>query len=63
MRLRECRDADFYDCVNGAPRGGVYRTDDGHVVLPRYERLHQLAAALNLPVGELLVRSGWAGAD
>ncbi len=41
----------------------VSRLERDKVGLPRRERLEQIAAVLGLPVGELLVRSGWAGAD
>jgi transcriptional regulator with XRE-family HTH domain len=41
----------------------ISRLELGKVGLPRRERLTHLAEALGLPVGELLLRSGWAGAD
>ena len=41
----------------------VSRLERDKVGLPRRERLELIAAALGLPLGELLVRSGWAGAD
>ncbi len=41
----------------------VSRLERDKVGLPRRERLEQIAAVLGLPLGELLVRSGWAGAD
>jgi transcriptional regulator with XRE-family HTH domain len=41
----------------------ISRIESGRVVLPRRRRLELLAAALNLPLGELLANSGWAGAD
>jgi transcriptional regulator with XRE-family HTH domain len=40
----------------------VSRLESGHVGLPRRARLERIAAALELPLGELLARSGWAGA-
>ena len=41
----------------------VSRTESGKVGLPRYQRLSCFAAALELPLGDLLARAGWAGAD
>lgn len=41
----------------------VSRLESGRVTLPRRDRLERLARALGLAPGELLVRSGWAGAD
>jgi transcriptional regulator with XRE-family HTH domain len=41
----------------------VSRTESGKVALPRYPRLSCIAAALELPLGDLLARAGWAGAD
>jgi len=41
----------------------VSRLERGKVGLPRRERLTRIAAALDLSLGELLARSGWAGAD
>jgi len=41
----------------------VSRIERGKVTLPRYQRLSCIAAALELPLGDLLVRAGWAGAD
>jgi transcriptional regulator with XRE-family HTH domain len=38
----------------------ISRLENGWVQLPRRERLEKLAAALDLPLGELLARSGWA---
>ena len=40
----------------------VSRLEQGRVVLPHADRLGGIAAALGLPVGELLARSGWTGA-
>lgn len=40
----------------------VSRLERGRVALPRRRRLEAIAAALDLPVGELLAASGWAGA-
>jgi len=41
----------------------ISRIESGRVTLPRRQRLELLAAALDLPLGELLASSGWAGAD
>lgn len=41
----------------------VSRLERDYVALPRRYRLEQIARALDLPLGELLVRSGWAGAE
>jgi transcriptional regulator with XRE-family HTH domain len=41
----------------------VSRLELGKVGLPHRIRLASLAAALDLPLGELLARSGWAGAE
>lgn len=40
----------------------ISRIENGRIALPRRERLERLAIALDLPLGELLARSGWAGA-
>ena len=47
----------------GTRQADISRLERGRVGLPRRERLERIAAALELPLGELLVRSGWAGAD
>jgi transcriptional regulator with XRE-family HTH domain len=47
----------------GVRQADVSRLERGRVVLPRRDRLERIAAALDLAPGELLVRSGWAGAD
>lgn len=41
----------------------ISRIESGRTELPRRERLHRLGEVLGLPLGELLARSGWAGAD
>ena len=41
----------------------ISRIERGKVGLPRRARLARIAAALELPLGELLARSGWVGAD
>lgn len=55
-RVAELGDAAFR-------QADVSRIEQGRVGLPRRERLGALARALGMPVGELLARSGWAGAD
>jgi len=47
----------------GIRQADVSRLENDHIVLPRRERLERLAEALDVPLGELLVRSGWAEAD
>jgi len=41
----------------------VSRLEAGRVALPRRLRMEQLARALELPLGELLLGSGWVGAE
>ncbi len=41
----------------------VSRLERGKIGLPRRDRLARIAAALDLSLGELLARSGWAGAN
>jgi transcriptional regulator with XRE-family HTH domain len=41
----------------------ISRIENGKIDLPRRERLIRLAEVLSLSLGELLARSGWAGAD
>jgi transcriptional regulator with XRE-family HTH domain len=41
----------------------VSRLENDRILLPRRERLERIATVLQVPLGELLVRSGWAGAD
>ena len=41
----------------------VSRLERGKVGLPRRDRLERVAGVLGLSVGELLARSGWAGAE
>jgi transcriptional regulator with XRE-family HTH domain len=47
----------------GVRQSEVSRLERDRIVLPRRERLVRIAAALQMPVGELLVRSGWTGAQ
>ncbi len=41
----------------------ISRIERGEIMLPRRQRLARIASALNLPLGELLALSGWAGAE
>lgn len=41
----------------------ISRIENGKIDLPRRERLARIAAVLDLPLGELLSRSGWAEAN
>lgn len=41
----------------------ISRIESGRVALPRRRRLELLAIALDIPLGELLAHSGWAGAN
>jgi transcriptional regulator with XRE-family HTH domain len=47
----------------GVRQSEISRLEHDHISLPRRPRLEQLARALELPMGELLLRSGWAGAE
>ncbi len=47
----------------GVRQAEISRLEHDRVTLPRRQRLEQIAAALDVPLGELLVRSGWTGAD
>ena len=46
----------------GVRQSDVSRLERGRVALPRRDRLQRIVTALNLPVGELLARSGWTEA-
>ena len=48
---------------DGVRQADVSRLERGRVTLPRRQRLERIAAALGMSPGELLARSGWAGAD
>lgn len=48
---------------NGVRQSDISRMERNHVVLPRRFRMEQIAHALEIPLGELLVKSGWAGAE
>jgi transcriptional regulator with XRE-family HTH domain len=45
---------------DGVRQAEVSRLEAGRVVQPRRSRLEKIALALDLPMGELLARSGWA---
>jgi transcriptional regulator with XRE-family HTH domain len=48
------------DRIGGSVRQAeISRLEGGHVALPRRERLEAIATALEISIGELLVRSGW----
>jgi transcriptional regulator with XRE-family HTH domain len=47
----------------GVRQAEISRLERDRVGLPRRARLERIATALELPLGELLARSGWAGAD
>jgi transcriptional regulator with XRE-family HTH domain len=48
---------------NGVRQAEISRLEHDRVVLPRRPRLEQLAEALDTPIGVLLARSGWVGAE
>lgn len=52
-------------CAEGDPchQSDISRIERDRVALPRRARLARISAALDVPLGELLARSGWAGAD
>lgn len=47
----------------GVRQSEISRLERNRVTLPRRQRLEQLAEALDIPVGVLLARSGWVGAE
>ena len=47
----------------GVRQADVSRLENDRIMLPRRDRLERLAEALDVPLGVLLARSGWAGAD
>jgi transcriptional regulator with XRE-family HTH domain len=47
----------------GVRQAEVSRLENDRITLPRRQRLERIAVALDVPIGELLARSGWAGAD
>jgi transcriptional regulator with XRE-family HTH domain len=48
---------------DGVRQAEVSRLEHDRVVLPRRQRLEHIARALEMPLGTLLVESGWAGAE
>jgi transcriptional regulator with XRE-family HTH domain len=48
---------------SGLVQAEISRLEGDRVRLPRRHRLDQLAAALDVPVGDLLARTGWTGDD
>lgn len=48
---------------DNARQADISRIENDHVALPRRSRLSAIAAALDLPIGTLLARSGWEGAE
>ncbi|MBA3276665.1 MAG: helix-turn-helix transcriptional regulator [Chloroflexia bacterium] len=47
----------------GVRQSEISRLERNRVTLPRRQRLEQIAHALDIPVGVLLARSGWTGAE
>jgi len=47
----------------GVRQAEISRLERDGVNLPRRQRLEQLAQALDMPLGALLARSGWSGAE
>jgi transcriptional regulator with XRE-family HTH domain len=47
----------------GVRQAEISRLENDRIVLPRRQRLEQIAAALDVPIGVLLARSGWVGAE
>ena len=47
----------------GVRQAEISRLEHDRVTLPRRQRLEQIARALDVPIGELLARSGWVGAE
>lgn len=64
-RIRERRlelgmsQADLAGEIGGNP-GDISKIEHGRVKLPRRPKLELIAQALQLPLGELLARSGWS---
>jgi transcriptional regulator with XRE-family HTH domain len=56
--------AERVSAVGGRMRqSDVSRLEKGKVVLPHPDRLATIAETLGVPLGELLARSGWTGAE
>ena len=47
----------------GVRQSEISRLERNRVTLPRRHRMEEIALALEIPVGVLLARSGWAGAE
>jgi transcriptional regulator with XRE-family HTH domain len=47
----------------GVRQSEISRLENDRVILPRRQRLESIAEALDVPIGVLLARSGWAGAE
>lgn len=47
----------------GVRQSEISRLERNRVTLPRRHRMEELAQALDIPIGVLLARSGWAGAE
>lgn len=47
----------------GVRQSEISRLERNRVTLPRRQRMEQIAVALDIPVGVLLARSGWVGAE
>jgi len=47
----------------GVRQSEISRLEHDRISLPRRQRLEQIAVALDVSLGELLARSGWADAD
>lgn len=56
QRVAACGDVTFR-------QSDVSRLECGKIALPHRDRLAHIATVLGLSIGELLARSGWAGAD
>jgi transcriptional regulator with XRE-family HTH domain len=48
---------------DGVRQAEVSRLECDRVGLPRWRRLERIAAALELPLGDLLATAGWSGAE
>jgi transcriptional regulator with XRE-family HTH domain len=48
---------------DGVRQAEVSRLECDRVTLPRRRRMERIAAALDLPLGQLLATAGWSGAD
>jgi transcriptional regulator with XRE-family HTH domain len=50
------------DAREGILQSDISRLESGQVALPRSGHLRRIAAALDMPIVDLLARSGWAAA-